>query len=144
MRFKLFIADDSKVLCKLLVEKLLESENLEITGIAHNVSDAFKHIDSTDSDAAILDIQMPGGNGIEILKCIKKKHPSTKVIIFTNYPYPQYRKKCEEAGADFFFDKHNEFNDLFDVIKQLVKEHNDMNLLRFREGKQKKAENKRQ
>ena len=142
MSYKLFIADDSKVLCKLLVEKLLEFENLEITGIAHTFSDALKLIDSTKPDAAILDIQMPGGNGIEILEHIKKKQVSTKVIIFTNYPYPQYRRKCKETGADFFFDKHNEFNKLFDVVSRLVKDHYDFSLLSSREGKQKNKENK--
>lgn len=144
MNFTLFIADDSEVLCNLLVEKLKEYENLEIIGIAHNYSDAIKCIDSIQPDAAILDIQMPGGNGIGILERIKKKQESTKVIIFTNYPYPQYRRKCQEAGADFFFDKHNEFNKLFDVVRQYVKEHNDLNLLRAQNREQKKTENKRQ
>jgi DNA-binding NarL/FixJ family response regulator len=144
MDFKLFIADDSKVLCKLLTEKLQEFENLEITGIAHNVSNAIKHIDTNKPDAAILDIQMPGGNGIEILEHIKKKHNATKVIIFTNYPYPQYRKKCEQVGADFFFDKHNEFKELFEVVAQLVKIHTDSNRLRGSNRKQRKTENKKQ
>ncbi|MCJ7580098.1 MAG: hypothetical protein MUP98_06135, partial [Candidatus Aminicenantes bacterium] len=40
----------------------------------------------------------------------------------TNYPYSQYRQRCMEVGADFFFDKHTEFNELFKVVKKFIKE----------------------
>ncbi len=42
--------------------------------------------------------------------------------MLTNYPYPQYRKKCMDAGADFFFDKSTEFHKVIDVLKQVVQE----------------------
>ncbi|MFC2168324.1 response regulator transcription factor [Acidobacteriota bacterium] len=122
MKYRIFIADDSEVLCTHLLEKFIEFENLDIVGVAHNYSDAIKQINLTKPDATILDIQMPGGSGIGILEHIKKTQGSNKVIIFTNYPYPQYRQKCMESGADFFFDKHTEFNDLFKVVKKITKE----------------------
>ena len=61
-------------------------------------------------DAVILDIRMPGGSGIDVLKKIKKNYPSTLVIMFTNYPTAQYRKRCLDLGTDFFFDKSTEFD----------------------------------
>ena len=124
MNYRLFIVDDSKVLCKQLLEKFFEFEDLDIVGVAHNSSDAIKHITQSKPDATILDIQMPGGSGIGILDHIKKNQSSNKVIIFTNYPYPQYRQRCMEAGADFFFDKHTEFNELFKVVKRFIEESN--------------------
>jgi len=42
--------------------------------------------------------------------------------MFTNYPYSQYRKKCEETGADFFFDKSTEFHKITDVLKKISQE----------------------
>jgi hypothetical protein len=39
----------------------------------------------------------------------------------TNYPYPQYRKKCEELGADYFFDKVTEIEEIPKVIEELAK-----------------------
>ena len=123
MNCRLFIADDSEVLCSLLVEKFHEYENLDIVGLAHNYSDAIKSISLAKPDVTILDIQMPGGSGINILSYIKRYQSSNKVIVFTNYPYPQYRKKCMDAGADYFFDKYSEFNDFFKVVKKLVEEH---------------------
>jgi len=41
--------------------------------------------------------------------------------MLTNYPYPQYRKKCEELGADYFFDKVTEIEEIPKVIEELAK-----------------------
>ena len=123
MSCRVYIADDSEVLCARLIEKFLEFEDLEIVGVAHNFPDAVKDIETFQPDVTVLDIQMPGGSGIEILNIVKKSKTANKVIIFTNYPYPQYRKKCLDAGADYFFDKYTEFNEFFRVVKKLVKEH---------------------
>jgi hypothetical protein len=41
--------------------------------------------------------------------------------MLTNYPYPQYRKKCKDAGADFFFDKSTEFDKITEVLKKLTR-----------------------
>jgi DNA-binding NarL/FixJ family response regulator len=43
------------------------------------------------------------------------------VIMLTNYPYPQYRKKCADAGADFFFDKSTEFDKIAEVFKKFTR-----------------------
>ncbi len=91
--------------------------------IVDEVADAPQAVESVAKhkpDVVILDIQMPGGSGIEVLEAIKKNKPAPFVIMFTNYPYPQYRKKCMEVGADFFFDKSLEFDALTDTLKNLV------------------------
>jgi hypothetical protein len=45
--------------------------------------------------------------------------------MLTNYPYPQYREKCEELGADYFFDKVAEIEEIPKVIKELTKNKQD-------------------
>jgi len=40
-------------------------------------------------------------------------------VMLTNYPYPQYRKKCMDAGADYFFDKSNEFHKVAELLQRL-------------------------
>ena len=72
-------------------------------------------------DVVILDIRMPGGTGIDVLQTIKQDEVTPMVIILTNYPYPGYRQKCLQAGADFFLDKSAEFDqipELFERFKQ--------------------------
>ena len=67
-----------------------------------------------------LDIRLAGGNGIKVLERIKKEQPSSAVIMLTNYPYPQYREKCRQLGADYFFDKVTEIGSFVKVLKMLA------------------------
>jgi DNA-binding NarL/FixJ family response regulator len=93
---------------------------IRIVGYAEDVPQAVESVAKLRPDVVILDIQMPGGSGIDVLETIKKNKPSPIVIMFTNYPYPQYRNKCLAAGADFFFDKSLEFDALTDTLKNLI------------------------
>jgi len=59
---------------------------------------------------------------MHVLKIAKEKYPDLKIVIFTNYPYPQYRTKCMELGADYFFDKSTETEKMINTIKNLAKQ----------------------
>jgi len=117
---RLFIADDSEILRSRLVEMLSEFEEIEIVGQAEYAQEAIESIREIIPDVVILDLRLPDGNGINVLKKIKEGNSSIKVIIFTNYPYFQYKKRCLEAGAEFFFYKATEFEKLIEVLRQLV------------------------
>ena len=101
---RVFITDDSEIVSKNLSEVLSGMEKIEIIGQARDPVQAVESIKRLGPDVVILDIRMPGGSGIEVLETIKKNELSPVVIIFTNYPYPQYRKKCMELGAEYFFE----------------------------------------
>ena len=115
---RIFIADDSEVLRERLAEILSELEGVEIVGQEGDAGKALEVIDVLKPDLVILDIRMPGGNGILILAAIKKKEKPPVVIRFTSYPYLQYRKRCMDAGADHFFYKSTEFEKLIEVVKK--------------------------
>ena len=117
---KVFIADDSAVMRERLIEMLSELPEIEIIGQAEDGFQATNLIEKLNPDVVILDIRMPRGNGIDTLQNIKKNNPASIVIMLTNYPYPQYRKKCMDLGADFFFDKSTEFEKVTEVLKELI------------------------
>jgi len=117
---KVLIVDDSKIVCNGLREMLINIADLVVVGEAHNADEAVKAISELKPDVVILDIRLPGPSGIEVLKDIRGKKLPIRVIMLTNYPYPQYRKKCEELGADYFFDKVTEIEKVTEVIEQLV------------------------
>ena len=117
---RLFIADDSEVLRSRLKEILLDIEEVDIVGMSGNSSEVIESIKALKPDIVILDIRMPGDNGISLLETIKKEKNSPIVIMFTNYPYLQYRKKCMDLGADHFFYKAIEFEKLVVLIKNMV------------------------
>ena len=117
---KVFIADDSAVVRERLKEMLSEIPEVKIIGQAEDGLQATNLITKLNPDVVILDIRMPRGNGIDVLQNIKKDNPALIVIMLTNYPYPQYQKKCMDLGADFFFDKSSEFEKVTEVLKKLI------------------------
>jgi len=117
-KIKLFIVDDSLIVRERLVTMLSELAGIEVIGQAENVSEAISSIRKLQPDVVILDIQMPGGSGIDVLRAIKQAEAAPMVIILTNYPYQKHRQKCFEAGADFFLDKSIEFDQIPKLLEQ--------------------------
>ncbi len=119
---KVFIVDDSRAFRKELINLLLLSKlkEVEIIGQAQDPVKAMEAIQRLKPDVVILGIPISGVNGIRLVKNIKKDKLAPIVIMFTNYPYPQYRKKYMDAGADFFFDKSTEFDKITEILKKLT------------------------
>ena len=118
---RVIIADDSEILRSRLIEMLHEIEGVEVVAEARDAREAIEAIKMHHPDVVVMDIRMPGNDGIMVIETIKKgKKNKPKIIVFTNYPYLQYRKKCMDAGADFFFYKALEFEKLIGLIKELA------------------------
>lgn len=91
---------------------------VEFIDQAHTVREAIKYVRGQAVDVVILDLIMPDGSGISVLKHIKKYTPETLVIILTNYPLPPYRNFCKEIGADYFLDKSLEFERVVEILTE--------------------------
>jgi DNA-binding NarL/FixJ family response regulator len=89
-------------------------------GRAGDVSEALRCIQQVNPDTVILDLQMPGGSGLDVLRVIRQNNPGLHVLICTNYPYPQYREECLSAGANFFLDKSAEFGKIPVILRKLI------------------------
>jgi DNA-binding NarL/FixJ family response regulator len=90
-------------------------------GVARNLKEVIDAVAKLKPDVVILDIRMPGGNGFKALEQIKKRDNPPVVIMFTNYPFLQYRKRSMDLGADYFFYKAIEFEKLICLITDLIK-----------------------
>jgi DNA-binding NarL/FixJ family response regulator len=116
-----FFVDDSYFVLEKLTVMISNIDDVEIVGQATNAYDAVQSIVKMKPDVVILDIRLNGdGNGMDVLKRIKKEIPPPIVIMLTNYPYPQYREKCQALGADYFFDKVTEIDKVYDTFKKLL------------------------
>jgi len=122
---RVIIIDDSEVIRTRLFYEFSDIHGLEIIGQAENASDGYKLFTTLNPEIVILDIRMPDDSGINILEKIKQKSPHTIVVMLTNYPYSAYRKRCNELGADYFFDKSTEF----DKVKSVIESNNKWNEL---------------
>jgi DNA-binding NarL/FixJ family response regulator len=96
-------------------------DGVTVVGQAADVSSAQSGIQSTRPDVAIVDIQMPGGSGIDVLRTVKRGQVGgPSFIMYTAYGNAQYRKACADAGADFFFDKATDTRALADAVRMLA------------------------
>ena len=120
-KMKVFIVDDSKVVVERLVDLLEDVPGAELVGQAADVPQAVEGIQKMKPDALILDLQMPGGSGLDVLRAIRMDYPDLQVLVCTNYAHPQYREECMIAGANFFLDKSVEFGKIPSILRELIK-----------------------
>jgi DNA-binding NarL/FixJ family response regulator len=119
---KVLIADDSIVVRDRLVTLLTELHGVEVVGQAKDAVEARNLAEELRPDVAIVDVRMPKGSGADVVRDIKKLNPTPKVIVLTNYPHPENRKKCIERGADYFFDKSTEFKKVMSVLRGMLRD----------------------
>jgi len=117
---KILIADDSLVVRDRLVALLTEVRGVEVVAQAKDATEATNLATELRPDVAILDVRMPNGSGADVVREIKQLRPTPKVIVLTNYPHPENRKKCIERGADYFFDKSTEFKKVVAVLRGML------------------------
>ena len=104
---KVMIVDDSKLLQTRLINALKKVDPNIATMQAGSCKEAVDMFSLLDPDMVILDIALPDGSGINLLRQFKKEVPAIPVIMLTNYPTEEFKKNCMELGAEYFFDKSN-------------------------------------
>jgi DNA-binding NarL/FixJ family response regulator len=119
---RVFIADDAAIIRRRLTDMLGRIEGVEIVGEAETGQGALMGIEKLEPDVVLLDLNMPDGSGIGVLKTIGKKIPGLRILVLTNYVDSRYRKMCLQMGAERFFDKSREFTKAIDFVERLTKE----------------------
>ena len=120
------MVDDNMLFIERMVTMLDEIARPNDITIASDYNEAVRFIKEEIPDVVLLDINLPGKSGIEILKLIRSTGNECKVIMLTNHADDYYREQCREYGADFFLDKSNDFAKVPDII---IKLRNDMDPL---------------
>lgn len=121
---KLFIADDSEVMRERIRELVSAIDGVELVGEAGDVQASIKGILNLKPDVVILDIRMPGGNGLDVLRRVKGHPKAPLIIVLTNYPFPEYKEIAIKLGADHFFDKAVEFGEVQKVLEKILQAKN--------------------
>jgi len=116
---RVLIADDSPAIVERLTQvvgKISGVERLDQAGTVASASEAVRRLKP---DVLILDMQMPDGSGLDVLKIIRENGIACAVIVLTNFAYPQYRRRCLQGGARFFLDKSTEFEKVGELLHSL-------------------------
>ena len=102
-------------------------ENVEVVGAFHNGIDALTAIQELKPDMAILDNKMPGLKGVDVIREIRKEDNKVKLLLLTFYADKYYRQQAMEAGADYFFSKSEDFENIPEVIMELRNNESNLN-----------------
>jgi len=123
LKLKVLIADDSKEVRNRLKEMVQENKSITLMGESEDAVQAITALQQLKPDVVILDIHMPGGGGMRVLKDIKRMNTGTIAIIFTAFAFAQYRQAYLGAGADYFFDKTHDVQKMIDTLDELGRKH---------------------
>jgi len=104
---KVFIVEDAPQTRQELVELFAAVRGLEVVGQAESVREAIAGIEATAPQAVTLDISLPDGSGIEVLKHIRKRGWNLFVVVLTGDLYEALQAKCQQLGAAAVLDKLN-------------------------------------
>ena len=121
---KIYVADDSLMLRQQLIAMLSGLSGIEIVGQAQDAREAAQAIRALKPDVVTLDIRLIGGSGIDVLRKIKQEDRALVVIMLTNSTALPFRRRCMEAGADFFLDKSTEFRKVREIVQGLLEQFN--------------------
>ncbi|HEX7954086.1 MAG TPA: response regulator transcription factor [Burkholderiales bacterium] len=116
---KVLIVDDSAIVRVRLADLLHDIDGVESVMQAPDALGALDLMKTLKPDVAIVDVRMPKRSGIDLLEDVRRTGQSLKVIMLTNYPTPENREKCRSLGADYFFDKSSEIEQVINVLKFL-------------------------
>ncbi len=115
-----FIVDDSAPIRARIAEMLGAMGTVQIVGEAASARDAVAGILRTRPDSVLLDLNLMGRTGIDVLRTVHPKAPDIVFVVLTNHAEPQYRRACAQAGAAYFLDKSSEFHRVRDVVAEIA------------------------
>jgi DNA-binding NarL/FixJ family response regulator len=118
-----FLVEDSSIIRQRLLQLLNALPAVNVVGQAETPWEAIEQICARQPDVVILDIKLKGGSGINVLREVKRHMPAIVVVMLTNYTSPQFRSQCMQAGADYFLDKTNEFQNIAPILEQRNRTH---------------------
>ena len=112
MKFEILVADDHAIIRNGLKKILEDTDDLIVTGEAADGVSTLQRVRERDWDLVVLDLSMPGRNGIELIKLLKAERPKLKILIFSMHPEEQYAVRAIRAGASGYLSKEED-SDLF-------------------------------
>lgn len=120
-KIRLLIVDDHPILCQGLRALLRYYDDIEVVGEAHTGEEAIARVDEWEPDVVLMDIAMPGMNGIETTRRIRQEHPQTRVLVLTQHEERQYVIPVLRAGASGYLLKSALSSDLITALRAVAR-----------------------
>ena len=117
---RVLIADDHAVVRRGVRQILEETSDIEVTGEAASASELWPKVREGRFDAIVLDVNLPGRSGLELLGEIKRERPELPVLILTVHSEDQYAVRALKAGAAGFLTKESAPEKLVDAVRKIA------------------------
>jgi two-component system, NarL family, invasion response regulator UvrY len=117
---KIMIADDHAVVRKGLIQIIDETPDLKLIGQASDGAEILSKIPNTDVDVLLLDINMPGQTGWEVMHKVHQDYPNIKVVILSVSSEENYAKQFYKAGASGYLTKDSAPEQLVEAIRKVA------------------------
>lgn len=118
---KIIICEDHQIVIDGLQSIFKDHERYEVIDYASNANDLFKSVEKNNPDIILLDLNLPGKNGLEILRELKKDYEQIKTLILTMYNTESIIKEVIKNGANGFLLKNCSIEDLQEALKHVYK-----------------------
>ena len=116
MQLQAYVIEDNPTIRENLVGTLEELTAVKVAGTSATEDEALGWLEQNvdNWDLVIVDLFLKQGSGIHLAERIKRRRPSQKIVVFSNYINPSVRKRCAQIGIDAVFDKSTEIDSLVD------------------------------
>jgi two-component system response regulator DevR len=117
---RVFLVDDHEIVRRGVAEMLLSSGEFELVGEAGTVEQALQRLAGTAVDVAVLDVRLPDGNGVELCREIRSRHPEIKCLMLTSFSDDEALVDAAVAGAHGFALKQLRGTDIVDAVRTIA------------------------
>lgn len=120
-KHKILIVDDHPMMRKGMAMTLDEEMDLEVTGQADSAEEAIEWLSSNEVDLAVIDISLPGMNGIELVKHIRHMYPHIKMLVISRHEEDLYAERAIKAGARGYIMKVDAGEKVVQALRNIIK-----------------------
>lgn len=120
MKIEVLVADDHAIIRDGLKKIIADTDDLVVAGEASNGNAVLEKIRERDWGLLILDLSMPGRNGLELIKLIRTERPKLPVLIFSMHQEEQYAVRAIHAGASGYLSKEGDSELILPAIRKVA------------------------
>ena len=117
---RVLLADDHAIVRAGLKGILADTGDIEVAGEAANGQEVLARVSAQDFDVAVLDLTMPGRNGIELIKLVKAEKPKLRILVLSMHSEEQYAVRALKAGASGYLSKDSAADQLVAAIRRIA------------------------
>jgi DNA-binding NarL/FixJ family response regulator len=119
-RLKVLIADDHRLMLHAIRLALADNDDIEIVAEADSGTKVLPLVGQTDPDIVLLDVRMPGIDGLSVLERLRERYPKVRVAMLSAVDDPTVVKAALSRGASAFIVKHIDPRDLAAAVRQAI------------------------